>query len=238
VTVPFPIFHALGLLSDMGDRYWVLPARVSGGHTVGGFASRDDRGVVRVLLYTHHAQDTQSRSGAAFDVALDLDALGWDGPARVVEYRFDREHNTPFPLARTLSTRPTKGGPADPERLAAVTRDLNSADPAAQKRGLEGVPKLDAAGRQSVLAAVFQLAGQSNDPALRDAATAVLRAAAGPAAYPREEVDRIVALCECRPTATATHPRQGDGRLRLNVRVAANGCNFLVIDREPTGGGR
>ncbi len=41
VTVPMPIFHVLGLLSDMGDRYWVLPERMLGGHMVSGFASRD-----------------------------------------------------------------------------------------------------------------------------------------------------------------------------------------------------
>ncbi len=75
VTVPMPIFHVLGLLSDLGDRYWVLPDRTAGGHMVSGFASRDDRGVVRVLLYAHDARDTQSRSGATFDVALELAGL-------------------------------------------------------------------------------------------------------------------------------------------------------------------
>ena len=80
VTVPMPIFHVLGMLSDLGDRYWVLPERVAGGHVVSGFASRDDRGVVRVLLYAHHPQDTQSRSEAIFDITLDLDGLGWAGP--------------------------------------------------------------------------------------------------------------------------------------------------------------
>ena len=79
VTIPMPIFHALGLLSDMGDRYWVLPDRQVGGHVVSGFASRTGD-TLRVLLYTHHAQDTQSRSDAAFDVALDLAGLGWEGP--------------------------------------------------------------------------------------------------------------------------------------------------------------
>ena len=102
VTVPMPIFHALGLLSDMGDRYWVLPERKVGGHVVGGFASRDERGTIRVLLYAHQAQDTQSRSEAAFDVTLDLDGLGWAGPARVREYRFDRDHNSHFRQARAL----------------------------------------------------------------------------------------------------------------------------------------
>ena len=54
VTVPMPIFHVLGLLSDLGDRYWVLPERLVGGHLVSGFASRNARGFVRVLLLMMH----------------------------------------------------------------------------------------------------------------------------------------------------------------------------------------
>jgi hypothetical protein len=165
VTVPMPIFHALGLLSDLGERYWVLPDQTAGGHIVSGFASRDDRGVVRVLLYAHHAQDTQSRSGATFEVALDFVGLGGSGPVSVQEYRFDRDHNSPFRLARALRDRP---GPAGGNPFA-------------------------------------------------------------PAAYSRAEVEDVQRLCECRPTGTATHQREPDGRLRLVVQMAGNGCTFLVI---------
>ena len=100
VTSTDAYFHALGLLSDMGDRYWVLPDRQVGGHVVAGFASRSE-GTLRVLLYTHHAQDTQSRSDAVFDVALDLAGLGWEGPAGA-RYRFDRDHNSYFRQGRAL----------------------------------------------------------------------------------------------------------------------------------------
>ena len=83
VTIPTPVFHVLGLLSDLGDRYWVLPQQTVAGHVVAGFGSQDERGVVRIVLYArHHADDTQSRSQATFDIALDLDHLGWDGAAR------------------------------------------------------------------------------------------------------------------------------------------------------------
>jgi hypothetical protein len=105
VTVPMPIFHVLGLLSDLGDRYGVLPEQTVAGHKVSGFASPDDKGAVRVLLYTHHAQDTQSRSDASFDVSLALHGLAWEGPARVTEYRFDRDHNSPFRLAHAWRAR-------------------------------------------------------------------------------------------------------------------------------------
>jgi hypothetical protein len=115
-----PIFHVLGLLSDMGDRYWVLPERTIGGHVAGGFASRDPNGFVRVLLFTHAAQDTQSRSGASFEVALDLAGLGWTGPASVQEYRFGRDHGSPFRSIKQILSSPRRGPGGVPP--AAYTR--------------------------------------------------------------------------------------------------------------------
>jgi hypothetical protein len=103
VTVPMPIFHVLNLLSDMGDGYWALPQRTVGGHVVSGFASRGSDGAVRILLNAHDAQDTQSRSDAAFDVSIDVVGVGWAGPAQVEEYRFDRDHNSPYRLIERLS---------------------------------------------------------------------------------------------------------------------------------------
>ncbi|MBM3335064.1 hypothetical protein FJY63_10430, partial [Candidatus Sumerlaeota bacterium] len=119
VTVPSPIFHVLGMLSDMGDRYWVLPQQNVGGHVVGGFASRDDKNVVRVLLYSHHPEDTQSRSDVSFDVALDLQRMGWEGTARIEEYRFDKDHNSYFREGRALRDRPARdtGRQANSARL-------------------------------------------------------------------------------------------------------------------------
>jgi hypothetical protein len=62
--------------------------------------------VVRILIYSHHAEDTQSRSGSSFDVTLDVLGLGFQGPVRIEEYRFDQDHNSPFKLARSLRDRP------------------------------------------------------------------------------------------------------------------------------------
>jgi hypothetical protein len=165
VTIPSPIFHVLGLLSDMGDRYCVLPEQRIGGHLVAGFASRAGNDV-RVLLYTHHAQDTQSRSQAAFDVTLDLDGLAGQGPVRVQEYRFDRRQNTYFRQGRSL----------------------------------------------------------------REPPPASLMDALAPRAYSRAQVEELSALAECHPTALATRPLSTDGHLRLTVRIAGNGVNFLVIE--------
>lgn len=114
VTIPTQAFHVLTMLSDFGDRYWPLPEQQVGGHSIAGFASRDVKGVVRVLVYSHNAADTQSRSDEAFDVAVELDRLGWPGPARVQEYRFDRDHNSYFREAKALEKqRPARGAGDD-----------------------------------------------------------------------------------------------------------------------------
>src|SRR5262249_15570073 len=77
VTIPMPIFHVLGMLSDMGPHYWALLERTLAGTAVSGFASRDDHGIIRMLIYAHEHRDTQSRSDSTFDVTIDLEGLGW-----------------------------------------------------------------------------------------------------------------------------------------------------------------
>ncbi len=230
VTVPMPIFHALGMLSDLGDRYWVLPDRRAGGHVVSGFASRDDRGVVRVLIYAHDARDTQSRSGATFDIALDLAGLGRSAAVSVQEYRFDREHNSPFRLARELRDRPARSGRSDPERQASALRDLEGVDASAQRRALATLQELGPAAVQAAAAVLMKLAGEAKDPSIREAAREVVRKALAPPAYSRAEVEDVRRLCECRPMATVVRTREADGRVRLTVKMAGNGCTFLVVE--------
>lgn len=232
VTLPMPIFHVLGLLSDMGRRYWVLPPQQSGGHLVSGFASRDED-AVRVLLYSHHTQDTQARSEAAFDVTLDLG--GVEGKrVRVQEYRFDADHNSYYRLGRSLRDRtdPRREAAADPEGLAEAIRDLGSAEAAAQRHALETLAALGPSA-QTALPAILKLLGQTQDEAVRTAAQAALQRIGARPSYPRAEVERVQELAECRPTRSASHPVDPAGRLRLTARVAGNGLNFLVI--EPAG---
>jgi Glycosyl hydrolases family 39 len=229
VTVPMPIFHVLGLLSELGDRYWVLPGRIEGGHVVSGFASRDDRGVVRALLYTHDARDTQSRSGSSFDITLNIGGLGWDGPASVQEYRFDQDHNSPFRLARTLRDRPVSGPSTDPAALAAVRRALEGTNRDAQRETLATMFKLDTAARQTLVPTILKLAGQEQDQVIRAAAQKALASFFAPAAYSRAEIEQIQTMCEYHSTEPTTRPRQPDGRIKLTIRLAGNGCTFLRI---------
>jgi hypothetical protein len=230
VTVPMPIFHVLGLLSELGERYWVLPERVVQGHVVSGFASRGERGVVRALLYTHDARDTQSRSGSSFDITLNIGGLGWDGPASVQEYRFDQDHNSPFRLARTLRDRPAAGPRTDPAALAAVTRALEGNDRKVQREAFANLSRLDAAARQTLVPTILKLAGQEQDQDILAAAQKALASFFAPAAYSRAEIDQIQKICKYTSSRPTSYPRQPDGRIKLMIRLAGNGCTFLRIE--------
>lgn len=235
LTVPMPIFHVLGLLSDLGDDYTVLPARTLGGHRVGGFASRDGQGVARVALHAHHAQDTQSRSDASFDVTLDLRGLGGgvSKSVEVTEYHFDRDHNTPFREARVLRDRPAGKGTSDPDRRASVSQALEGDDEKAARAALADVPRLAPVDRQAVLGAALRLAQNAKEEATREAARVAVRSAFAPQAYPAADVERVRALTGCAPTGTRTITAAADGGLRLPVRLAGNGCVFLTVRPAP-----
>jgi hypothetical protein len=235
VTVPTPIFHALSLLSDLGPDYWVLSPQQIGGHTLGGFASRDPEGVVRVALYSHHAGDIQSRSDRAFKVTLNLTGVDGADPIRVTEYRFDREHNTYFSQAVALRDGPMTG--ADPEEVESLTRILEEGDPAALRQAFKRIQRLDAGSLHAIAPAFLQMAAGLTDPELREAAQAVMRAAFAPAAssqpgYPREKVEEIQKLAELRPTAVTTPSRKPGGGLQLEVRLSGNGANMLLIEQK------
>lgn len=101
--VPGPIFHFVNFLSTLRDDFYVLPATQIGGHSVAGFASttEDD---LRVVLYSHHTHDTQSRSDVTFEVGLDLMGIGGES-AEVTHFRIDRDHNSYYRVARDLQDR-------------------------------------------------------------------------------------------------------------------------------------
>jgi hypothetical protein len=233
VTVPMPIFHVLGLLSDLGDRYWVLPEQKLGGHKLGAIASRDSRGVLRAVLFTHQPEDTQSRSGASFDVTLTLEGPSGEGPMRVRQYHFDQDHNSPFKTARALRDRPSAGAAPDPARLAAVTRGLASHDPAAQRQALESVQSLDPGGRQAVAAQILKLAGEGNEPSVRKLANDAIKPLFAPPAFSRAAVEQVQKLCECSATATAILAREPGKPFRFTTRLAGNGCVFITIEPDP-----
>ncbi len=174
-----------------------------------------------------------------FDFTLDLDRPSWAGPASIEEYRFDREHNSPFRLIRAILDRPDRGGQRDAVRLADVIKGLESDRPAAQRLAIETLKTLDPRAQRAALESVFRIAGQTKDQGIRDAAVRFVRSVAGPTAYPAADVETIRQACECHPTGKSRHTREADGHLRITVRVASNGCNFVIIkpdDARPIGG--
>jgi hypothetical protein len=152
-TVPMPIFHALSLLSDLGPEYWVLPDRTIAGHVISGFASHDEHGVVRALLYAHDPADTQSRSAASFDITLDVTGLGWTGPASIREYRFDRTHNSPYPLINQLVGTPRGAHPSLTPAIYSQDQ-LAQIQNACQCHSTDSSPAPDLAGRLRLTAPI------------------------------------------------------------------------------------
>jgi hypothetical protein len=222
-----PIFHVLGLLADMSQPFWVLPAQTLGGHDVSGFASRSERGV-QVLLYSHHPRDTQSRSEAAFEIALDLAGLDWP-KVRVHEYRFDKINNSYYQLATSLRDRPIGDRPLAPGALEAALEHLHSDDPKTVLGALKNLQTYGSSAR-AALAPLVKLIDEAKDDAVRSAAREALQRIAAPRqSVSRSEMERLQALAACRSTASTEHSLDADGHLRLTAPVAGNGISFLVI---------
>ncbi len=97
-VIPTPAFHFVNLLSTLRDDYWVFPLEQVGGHAVSGFAAMTKEDL-RIVVHAHHHEDTASRSETAFEITLRLEGLNWER-ASVTEYRFDKEHNSYYRLAR------------------------------------------------------------------------------------------------------------------------------------------
>jgi hypothetical protein len=229
VTVAMPILHFLGLLAGMGSDYQVLPEQVVGGHVVSGFASQAGESV-RVVLYAHHALDTESRSEAAFDVTLDLSGLK-GRRVLVHEYRFDKDHNSYFRLGRELRDQPATGRALDAAQsgqLRDAHRELESDQPATQLAALDKLAKLGPAAA-SAAGAIFQLLQKSDATKVREKATATLKLITAPRAYPAAVMRRIEEQAALRRTGSANHAVGSDGHLQVRVRVAGNGANYLIL---------
>jgi hypothetical protein len=195
---------------------------------VSGFASRDGD-ALRVLLYSHSAADTESRSEAAFDVTLRLTGLS-GRTAAVQEYRFDKDHNSYFRLGRELRDRPPDGSPtpAQAEALRAALRDMESDRPATQLAGLEKLAGLGPAAAPAV-GAVYELHGRSGDGDVKEKAAAVLKRIRAAKSYPAAVVKQVEDLSALRQTG-ASAAEVADGSVTLHVPVAGNGANYLVIE--------
>jgi hypothetical protein len=226
-TIPMPILHFLGLMSQMEGAYWVFPEKTVGGHAVAGFASRAGEDTF-VLLYSHHALDTQSRSEAEFDVTLNVSGLS-AGTVQVVEHRFDKDHNSYFHLGRQLreqSQRPPT--PAEAAQVEAAVQRVRGEDAALQQRGLRELQELGPLAA-TTLGDIVQLSLKTTDPAVQLAASAALTHIWQPPAYPTELVKPVVAASTLRTTNSTQQTIATDVPLSLRVPLSANGATFLKL---------
>jgi hypothetical protein len=232
VTVAMPILHFLGLVARMGPQYRVLPERTVGGHVVSGFASQvEDK--LYVLLYSHHALDTESRSEVEFDVALNLADLK-PGEVRAEEYRFDKDHNSYFRLGRELRDELVQR-PQDAAQLARVEEALRQIGSDARSAQLTGLDRLAELGPAAAQAAgpIFRLYEKSQDSAVREKAIGILMRLHAPRAYPASAVRKIEELAALRSTNAASYRVTADGRLQIRVRLAGNGASWITMVRQP-----
>ncbi len=233
ITVKTPVFNALAMLSDFGDRYWVLPPQSTNGREVRVFASKDEAGVVRLALVSHGAEDTQSRSDISFDVTVRIARLPFGTPARVEEYPFDKDHNSYFRFARDLRDRLTLPNQDASRKFDDALKILKGDDAAAQCQALRELGDLAPSTSMETFAAIYDLAEKSPHESVREGARKLLERAfeAGPFAenIPQSDVAELQKLVDCRPTRTETLPASPDRSLQWTARVAGNGVTFVVI---------
>jgi len=229
-TVAMPILNFLGLVARMGDDYWVLPETVVGPHVVSGLASQTDNAVY-ILLYSHNERDVQSRSGEAFEIALELQGVPWP-ETQVREYRFDKQNNSYFELALQLRDRlPGVAGAArpKPKEVAKLVDQLNSEDTVEQLAAIEKAASLNAI-PEEVAAAAFRLYERSKDASVRKAIMQTGQKAMGrQVCYTPGEVEQVRKKSILSVTKESQRAANREGTLLLPLTVAANGANFVVI---------
>jgi hypothetical protein len=230
VTVPMPILHFLGLLAAMGPEYRVLPEQAIGGHVVSGFVSSHGP-TLRVLLYAHNMLDTQSRSEAEFEIQMDLPAQS-KGRLLVREHRFDKDHNSYFRLAHRLGSEDAMKTSVTATQAVGLQEVLDELASKRRESQLAALMKLEGLGQGGTFAAgpVFVLLGKTDDPTVRERATAVLKQITAPKKYPASVVREVEKQAALQQTGVQQLQVDSSGRLSLTVRVAANGANFLVIE--------
>ena len=233
-TIAMPILNFLALLSAMGEDYRVLLERTIGGHVVSGFISEGNN-AIRILLYSHNEFDTQSRSRASFEIALDLNAVLWL-KVRLKEYRFDKDHNSYYRLGLQLRERPAGGRnlrrPVSDE-VQRIILNLQSNESATQVAALKEVATFSEIPKE-IAGTITKLYEETSDPKIRTAIEETTRQVQNrQTCYSPEEVEKVRELSILRVTNESTHVTDADKKLRLEVSIAANGANFIVIEPTP-----
>ena len=236
VTLAYPVFHALNLLSDFGDHYWPLQRQKVEGHEVSGFASRADGGVLRVALLAHQSEDTQSRSEAQFAVKLSIadPSLKHGEQLKVTEHRFDRQHNSYFDLARGIRAREQQEK-VDRSAIDTTLKRLSSGDVQDQLDAIAEIANRSTAEQFAVLTGVAALAESAEQQKVRDAAKQLIdklifAASRGRPGLPRADVERLQRLSELQKPEMEMKLVDKEGQLDIEVQISGNGLSVLTIE--------
>ena len=232
-TVAMPILHFLGLTNRMGNQYLVLPERTIGAHSVSGIASRTDNRT-QLVIYSHAPLDTESRSEQKFEILLNLSGVA-GRKAHVTEYRFDKDHNSYFRLARSLREQriasTSKLYDEAKQRVRAAIRKLESGEKPTIQQALQELSDLGPAAN-AALASLFVLAQNSPDGDIRAKATETAFRLNAREAYSPDVLRQVEELSTLRSTATSLHSVDAEGCLQLNVSISGNGANVVVIEHD------
>jgi hypothetical protein len=230
-AVALPILNFLGLLSAMGDNYWILPEKIIGGHVLSGFISKTND-AARVLLYSHNEFDTQSRSKASFVVTLELGSLPWP-KVRLREYAFDKDRNSYYRLAVQLRDRPAgeqKLRQPNAEEIQRVIVNMQNGHSLTQLSAIKEATSFRDIPDEVVSTAVA-LSNETNNPEVREASIGlVLLKQDRRPSYSIEEVGKVRELSALKITHESLLAADRNNRLRLTTTIGANGASIIVIE--------
>lgn len=229
-TLPMPILHFLGLLGQFGPEYHVLPEHERGGHVISGFASQS-QGVLRLLVYSHHMLDTQSRSGAEFTAAVRLAGLS-PGSKRVRQYAFDRCRNSYYELAcriRAEQAAAAQPRPDDERQIEQALAALEGADAALRTAALQTLRTL---GRRAsaALGRLVEIASRHPDLALRSMLVELANTISGSPPISAAQHEALAELARLRVTAEQVHTVGPEGTLTIALTLPANAACVLVLE--------
>jgi hypothetical protein len=234
VSIAMPILHFLGLTNRMGNQYVVLPERTIGAHSVSGVASRTGNRT-QLVVYSHAPLDTESRSEQEFEIEMNLSGVPGHR-ARVTEYRFDKDHNSYFRLARSLreerimaSLNPTA---ETKDRVQAAIRMLESGEKSAVLEALKELSDLGPAAKPAAAAPLYLLLQSTSDDDIRAKVTEAAVRFQARESFSSNILQQVEVLSELQATGTSAHSVDAQGRLLLKVPISGNGANVVVIEHE------
>jgi hypothetical protein len=228
-TIALPILNFLGLLSQMGPEYWLVPTQKFENLELGGVAARTEQGW-QILVYSHDALDVQSRNQG--DIRLNIALEGVPaGPWEVREFRFDRDFNSYFRQAKAFQSSRLKKSekPASVDQVQEILAELNSGQNdriIAGLNRLKNLTELPPPLPETVLT-VYQ---SSTEPQIRTAIESL-----GRKYFDKKRLLSAAEFAEIRQrsrlnaTLLPISDADDSSQLRFSTTVAPNGASMIVI---------